>query len=126
MRIGLLSDVHGNLPALEAVLEACSIRCDALWCLGDTVGYGASPNECVELIRDRCELVLAGNHDLAATGRVDFASDGMAAPATSSTTIATGILIQNAHRQVRWSVKKPPNSGPITVVTPNTAPSAPW
>ena len=47
MRIGLLSDVHGNLPALEAVLEACSIRCDALWCLGDTVGYGASPNECV-------------------------------------------------------------------------------
>ncbi len=48
MRIGLLSDVHGNLPALEAVLEACSIRCDALWCLGDTVGYGASPNECVD------------------------------------------------------------------------------
>ena len=74
MRIGLLSDVHGNLPALEAVLEACSIRCDALWCLGDTVGYGASPNECVELVRDRCELVLAGNHDLAATGRVDFAT----------------------------------------------------
>ena len=74
MRIGLLSDVHGNLPALEAVLEACSIRCDALWCLGDTVGYGASPNECVALVRDRCELVLAGNHDLAATGRVDFAT----------------------------------------------------
>jgi diadenosine tetraphosphatase ApaH/serine/threonine PP2A family protein phosphatase len=74
MRIGLLSDVHGNLPALEAVLEACSIRCDGLWCLGDTVGYGASPNECVALIRDRCELVLAGNHDLAATGRVDFST----------------------------------------------------
>ena len=39
---------------------------------------------------------------------------------------ATGMLIQNAHRQVRWSVKNPPSSGPITVVTPNTAPSAPW
>ena len=74
MRVGLLSDVHGNLPALEAVLEACSIRTDALWCLGDTIGYGASPNECVALIRDRCELVLAGNHDLAATGRVDFSA----------------------------------------------------
>jgi diadenosine tetraphosphatase ApaH/serine/threonine PP2A family protein phosphatase len=74
MRIGLLSDVHANLPALEAVLEACSIRCDALWCLGDTVGYGASPNECVELVRARCEVALAGNHDLAATGRVDFSA----------------------------------------------------
>jgi diadenosine tetraphosphatase ApaH/serine/threonine PP2A family protein phosphatase len=74
MRIGLLSDVHANLPALEAVVEACSIRCDALWCLGDTVGYGASPNECVAIVRERCELVLAGNHDLAATGRVDLAA----------------------------------------------------
>ena len=74
MRVGLLSDVHGNLPALEAVLEACSIRTDALWCLGDTVGYGASPNECAALVRERCELVLAGNHDLAATGRVDFSA----------------------------------------------------
>jgi diadenosine tetraphosphatase ApaH/serine/threonine PP2A family protein phosphatase len=74
MRIGLISDVHANLPALQAVLEACSIRCDAHWCLGDTVGYGASPNECVALVRDRCELVLAGNHDLAATGRVDFSA----------------------------------------------------
>src|SRR4051794_41886452 len=74
MRVGLLSDVHGNLPALEAVLEACSIRTDALWCLGDTVGYGASPNECATLVRERCELVLAGNHDLAATGGGDFSA----------------------------------------------------
>ena len=59
------------------------------------------------------------------TGRAAFASDGIAVTATSSTTIATGMLIQNAQRQVRWSVKKPPSSGPITVVTPNTAPSAP-
>ena len=54
------------------------------------------------------------------------ANDGMAAAPTISTTTATGMLIQNAHRHVRWSVKKPPSSGPITVVTPNTAPSAPW
>ena len=50
----------------------------------------------------------------------------MATAATINTTMATGMLIQKAQRQVRWSVKNPPSSGPITVVTPNTAPSAPW
>ncbi len=54
------------------------------------------------------------------------ASAGIAAAATKKTTTETGTLIQNAQRQVRWSVKKPPSSGPITVVTPNTAPRAPW
>jgi diadenosine tetraphosphatase ApaH/serine/threonine PP2A family protein phosphatase len=72
MRIGLLSDVHGNLPALEAVLEACSIRCDALWCLGDTVGYGASPNECCAIIRERAAHTILGNHDAAVAGRMDY------------------------------------------------------
>ena len=43
-------------------------RCDQVWCLGDVVGYGASPNECVDVVRDRCRVVLAGNHDLAAAG----------------------------------------------------------
>lgn len=68
--IALISDVHGNLPALEAVLADI----DALgpgariWCLGDTVGYGANPAECLDLVRDRCEVVLAGNHDLAVAG----------------------------------------------------------
>ena len=50
----------------------------------------------------------------------------MVSAATTNTTTATGTLIQNAQRQDRWSVKNPPSSGPITVVTPNTAPSAPW
>ena len=59
------------------------------------------------------------------TGFARAASDGIAAAATKKTTIETGTLIQNAHRQLRWSVKYPPSSGPITVVTPNTAPSAP-
>jgi hypothetical protein len=58
-------------------------------------------------------------------GRLVRPSDGMAAIATKKTTTATGTLIQNAQRQLRWSVKKPPSSGPTTVVTPNTAPSAP-
>jgi diadenosine tetraphosphatase ApaH/serine/threonine PP2A family protein phosphatase len=68
--IAIISDVHGNLPALEAVLADIESRStDArIWCLGDTVGYGASPSECVDLVRSRCEVVLAGNHDLAVAG----------------------------------------------------------
>jgi diadenosine tetraphosphatase ApaH/serine/threonine PP2A family protein phosphatase len=68
--IALISDVHSNLPALEAVLA--DIRrlggADArIWCLGDTTGYAAQPAECVDLVLEHCELVLAGNHDLAVT-----------------------------------------------------------
>ena len=72
MRIALLSDVHGNLPAFEAVLadvDACGP--DEIWCLGDLVGYGAEPDGCVALASDRCDLCLAGNHDLAVTGALD-------------------------------------------------------
>ena len=74
MRIALLSDVHGNLPAFEAVLadvDACGP--DEIWCLGDLVGYGAEPDGCVALASDRCDLCLAGNHDLAVTGALDIA-----------------------------------------------------
>jgi predicted phosphodiesterase len=74
MRIALLSDVHGNLPAFEAVLadvDACGP--DEIWCLGDLVGYGAEPDACVGLARERCDLCLAGNHDLVVTGEIDIA-----------------------------------------------------
>ena len=73
MRIALLSDVHGNLPAFEAVLadvDACAP--DEIWCLGDLVGYGAAPDACVALARERCDLCLAGNHDLVVTGDIDI------------------------------------------------------
>jgi len=74
MRIALLSDVHGNLPAFEAVLDDVdSTGADEIWCLGDLVGYGAQPAACVELARSRCELSLAGNHDLVVTGEIDIA-----------------------------------------------------
>lgn len=76
MRVVVLSDIHGNLQALEAVLEAEGDRFDALWCLGDTIGYGARPNECVDLIRARADVVLAGNHDLAVLGKVNVARFG--------------------------------------------------
>jgi len=60
----IISDVHGNLEALQAVLEDIDReRVDAIFCLGDIVGYGPNPCECVRLVRDRCSLVLLGNHD---------------------------------------------------------------
>ena len=71
-RIALISDVHGNLPALEAVLAAVEQhKADAIWCLGDLVGYGAQPNECVELTGGAVELCLIGNHDLVVIDRLD-------------------------------------------------------
>ncbi len=72
MRYAVLSDVHGNRAALDAVLrDATRHRPDAYLCLGDIVGYGPHPNECVERIRALGGPVLAGNHDLAAAGVLD-------------------------------------------------------
>jgi predicted phosphodiesterase len=83
MRIALLSDVHGNLPAFEAVLaDVESEGVDELWCLGDLVGYGAEPDGCVELARDTCTVCLAGNHDLVVTQEIpisDFSPSAAAA-----------------------------------------------
>ena len=74
LRIALLSDVHGNLPAFTAVLsDVESVGVDEVWCLGDLVGYGAQPDGCVALARDRCDVCLAGNHDLVVTRAIDIA-----------------------------------------------------
>ncbi len=73
MRYALLSDIHGNLEALAAVLADCRDRVDALLCLGDVVGYGADPAACVQLVGERCQAVVAGNHEAAVTGRLDLA-----------------------------------------------------
>jgi predicted phosphodiesterase len=67
--VAIVSDVHGNRQAFEAVLEAIAdSTCDRVWCLGDLVGYGADPDACVELARRHAELCLAGNHDLGVCG----------------------------------------------------------
>jgi diadenosine tetraphosphatase ApaH/serine/threonine PP2A family protein phosphatase len=72
VRYAVLSDVHGNLEALEAVLaDVDRQRPDAVVCLGDTVGYGPDPNECASRIQALGGPVLAGNHDLAAAGALD-------------------------------------------------------
>jgi diadenosine tetraphosphatase ApaH/serine/threonine PP2A family protein phosphatase len=73
MRIGIFSDIHANIEALTAVLEAYrSERIDKYVCIGDTVGYGASPNECCDLVRNRASFTILGNHDAAVAGRMDY------------------------------------------------------
>lgn len=68
MRALVISDIHGNFEALEAVLDAAEGAFDAVWNLGDMVGYGASPNEVVDLIRPLAELHVRGNHDRVCCG----------------------------------------------------------
>ena len=69
MRLAVLSDIHSNLPALEAVLEAIA-PFDQLWVLGDIVGYGPDPDGVVERLRDEAAIAVQGNHDAATLGRI--------------------------------------------------------
>jgi diadenosine tetraphosphatase ApaH/serine/threonine PP2A family protein phosphatase len=71
MRCLLISDVHSNLAAFEAVLRDAG-QFDVIWCLGDMVGYGPEPNECVARLREYPHLCLAGNHDWAVLGKLDI------------------------------------------------------
>ena len=74
MRILVISDIHANYTALETVLEDAG-SVDEVWCLGDTVGYGPDPNICLEILREQPMLTcMLGNHDVAAIGKMQFAS----------------------------------------------------
>ncbi|HTY81519.1 MAG TPA: metallophosphoesterase family protein [Dehalococcoidales bacterium] len=74
MRYAFIADIHGNLAALQAVLEDIDIKggVDEIWCLGDIVGYGPQPRECIELVKKHCSLCVAGNHDLAVAGKLEL------------------------------------------------------
>jgi len=87
LRIAVVSDVHANLHALEAVLaEVDKVGFDEVWCLGDVVGYGPKPNECVALIQERTAICLAGNHDLVVLGKISLATFGGEAGAAAAWT----------------------------------------
>jgi diadenosine tetraphosphatase ApaH/serine/threonine PP2A family protein phosphatase len=83
MRVAVISDVHANYHALEAVLkEIDAAAVDVVWCLGDTVGYGPRPNECCDIVKERAGHCLVGNHDLVVLGVLavsDFNDEAAAA-----------------------------------------------
>ena len=73
MRIGIFSDVHSNLVALKAVLDAYKAQdIDDYVCLGDVVGYGANPDECTDIVRTLVSVCIMGNHDAAVAGEMDY------------------------------------------------------
>src|SRR4051794_21695845 len=95
MRLGLISDVHGNLDALEKALEFLDAAgVDRLLSPGDLVGYGPFPNECVALVAEREVICVAGNHNLMATDRLAPASQGSLARVTIDWT--KSVLDENA------------------------------
>lgn len=94
-RVAVLSDIHGNLHALDAVLADVEREgVDELWCLGDVVGYGPRPNECAAAVRGRARLCLCGNHDLAVLGALDLAEFSPDAAAAARWT--QGVLADDA------------------------------
>ena len=91
MRVAVISDIHGNSHALDAVLQAIDGEgVEEIWCLGDLVGYGPRPNECCRTIAERADLCLAGNHDLGVLGRLDL--EDFAPEAARSARWTQGVL----------------------------------
>jgi predicted phosphodiesterase len=101
MRVGLISDIHANLHALEAVLaELEDERLDEVWSLGDVVGYGPRPNECCRLVRDRTAIGMVGNHDLVVLGAVDL--DEFNADAAAAARWTSAILDDESRTYLSW------------------------
>jgi len=75
MKIAILSDIHSNLEALEAVeKEIGGLGVDAIYFIGDVVGYGPDPNACTKWVMENADLAVMGNHDIAALGKIDIES----------------------------------------------------
>ncbi len=74
MRIAILADIHANLAAFEAVMDDIEAKggVDEYWCLGDIIGYGPDPGECIKLLRQLNFICISGNHDLGAIGKLEL------------------------------------------------------
>ena len=95
MRCAILADIHSNLEALKAVLRDVDRNggAEEIWCLGDVVGYGPNPRECIDLLRQYQHLCVAGNHDWAAIGKMDtshFNPEAAAACQWTAAQLTTG------------------------------------
>ncbi len=93
MRLAIISDIHANLPALNRVLTFLDgIKVDEIYCLGDIVGYGPFPNECIDLVSKRCTATVMGNHDSGLLGKTPlehFNKEGQKALRWTKKRIAT-------------------------------------
>ncbi len=90
MRVAIVSDIHGNRHAFEAVLDEIEASdCEEMWCLGDLVGYGADPDACVELAQRHAVICLAGNHDLGVRGSLPLEQFSRGAALAAKWTQAT-------------------------------------
>jgi predicted phosphodiesterase len=94
VKVAVVSDIHANWHALEAVLADLEVQApDEVWCLGDLVGYGPQPNPCTVAIAERAQFCLAGNHDLGVIGRVEltqFSPDAATVARWTTTTLDDG------------------------------------
>jgi diadenosine tetraphosphatase ApaH/serine/threonine PP2A family protein phosphatase len=95
MRVAVISDIHANWHALEAVLSAVDAESpDEIWCLGDVVGYGPRPNRCCSAVAGRASVSLAGNHDLGVLGAIEI--DAFSPDATAAAVWTRGVLAPEA------------------------------
>ncbi|MGH2534056.1 MAG: metallophosphoesterase family protein [Thermomicrobiales bacterium] len=112
MRILIVSDIHANLIALDAVLTAAG-EVDEVWNLGDTVGYGPRPRECIDRMRSiSATLSLSGNHDLAALGHIDLTTFNSAARIAAEWTV---MHLDDDHRAYLESLPSKVEHGDVTL-----------
>lgn len=115
MSIAIISDVHGNAAALEAVLADITTQgdCDTIWNLGDSVGYGPEPGRCLELLASaNPQITLVGNHDLACIGRLDTSLFNLVARAATEWTCGQ---LDDAQRALLGSYPETAIAGDVTL-----------
>jgi predicted phosphodiesterase len=112
VRIAVVSDIHSNLVAFEAVLGALG-EPDQLWCLGDIVGYGPRPNECVARLAEAKHLAVAGNHDYAAVGQIGIEDFNMFAALAAQWTMEQ---LTDATREYLTTLPTVRTTGEFTLV----------
>src|SRR5579884_554282 len=118
MRYAIFTDIHANLEALEAVLAkidelAQQEPVDQIWFLGDLVGYGPNPNECIVKLRERTDVIIAGNHDWAAVGKIDLEDFSEAARISAEW---TAVQLTEEHRQFLINLPERLQIGECTLV----------
>jgi len=118
MRYAIFTDIHANLEALDAVLAkidelAQEDPIDQIWFLGDLVGYGPNPNECIVKLRERTDVIIAGNHDWAAVGKIDLEDFSEAARISAEW---TAVQLTEEHRQFLINLPERLQIGECTLV----------